>query len=144
MNNKDRERWVAEMTKDLNEHVSYDEWSAREYGEYVVDCGYTAYKLVEQGWIKPDKDCVILTMEEYVNLKASMFDYGVEQGIETGKLLGNKETTKKILKQIREMLQDCDTVYEDDGYHISPDVGYLREDVDNGLNELEKQFIKED
>ena len=131
MKNKDRERLIDEMTKDLDEYVSYDEWSAREYGEYNVDCDYTAHKLIEQGWIKPNKDCIILSREGY-DILISVENERIKQA--------RNEMVKKIFKKVREMLRDCDTVYEDDGYHISPDVGYLMEDVDNGLNEIEKQL----
>lgn len=60
-----KKKQIEEMTKDLEEYVSYDEWNAREYGEYTVDCSYTAYKLIEQGWVKPDKDSVVLSREGY-------------------------------------------------------------------------------
>ena len=55
----------------------------------------------------------------------------------------NNETAEKIFKKVREMLNSCQTVYEDDKYLITPNVGYLMKDVDDGLDELEKQFAVE-
>ena len=66
---KEQEKQIKELEKDLEEYVAYDEWSAKEYGKYTVDCSYTAYKLIEQGWIKPDKDSVVLSGLELAEYK---------------------------------------------------------------------------
>lgn len=108
---------------------------------------------------KITKDNVVLSREEYKRLKRvetekdRLYEIKLDlenQLIEKGwtdyegadeiEKRVSKETAEKCIRDIREMLQDCDKVYEDDGYHISPDVGYLKKDVDDGLNKIAKQL----
>ncbi len=46
------EKEVLLVTNDLREVISYDEWSAREYGETQVDFDWTARKLIDKGYHK--------------------------------------------------------------------------------------------
>lgn len=95
MNDK---KQIEAMAKDLNQYISYDEWSAREYGEYDVDCDYTAFKLVEQGWVKIDKDKeVVISREEYNEIKQYQ-SYIPELKKAFDKI--RKETAKEILDEI--------------------------------------------
>jgi len=48
----EREKQEAIMWNDLRECISYDEWSAREYGETSVDLYTTAQNLIEKGYRK--------------------------------------------------------------------------------------------
>lgn len=43
---------IAQMEKDLHEHISFDEWSAREYGVESIDYYSTAINLLEAGYRK--------------------------------------------------------------------------------------------
>jgi hypothetical protein len=52
---KSEER-IQEIMKDLEECISFDEWSAREYGNTVVDYWYTAHLLYEMGYRKVMKN----------------------------------------------------------------------------------------
>lgn len=52
----DKEKIINKLSNDLSDCISYDEWSAREYGEYVVDYDYTARRLVNLGYSKNNKD----------------------------------------------------------------------------------------
>lgn len=48
----EREKQETIMWSDLRECISYDEWSAREYGETSVDLYTTAQNLIEKGYRK--------------------------------------------------------------------------------------------
>lgn len=49
---KDFEREVLELSNELEELISYDEWAAREYGSTSVDHYDTAYNLIKAGYRK--------------------------------------------------------------------------------------------
>ena len=78
MNNEQKQ--IEEMAKDLDDCVSYDEWSAREYGEYTVDCDYTAYKLFSKGYRKLTENAVILTEKELLDNLNYHYDKGYKKG----------------------------------------------------------------
>lgn len=63
-----------------------------------------------------------------------------ELAYQNGYEKGCEETAEKIIVKVREMLNSCQTVYEDDKYLITPNVGYLMKDVDDGLDEIEKEL----
>ena len=48
----EREIQEAIMSVDLQECITYDEWSAREYGRESIDFGVTAEKMVAKGYHK--------------------------------------------------------------------------------------------
>lgn len=48
----EREKMEAIMSADLQKCIDYDEWSAKEYGNIVVDFDSTASKLVDKGYHK--------------------------------------------------------------------------------------------
>ena len=127
---KDKEKQIEEMAKDLNEYVSYDEWSAREYGEYSVDCDYTAHKLIEQGWIKPNKDSVVLLKTKYEMLVACSSYEGVINKLKDEYIKGSNETAEKIFKELKSKNQYEYFSYDDDKYCVSSDA----------IEELAKQF----
>lgn len=103
-----------------------------------------------QSYSTHDNDLVVLSREEYDNLRLQIqeaHNKGVRAGFDMTKFKENsirkqerKETAKKIINQVREMLNSCQTVYEDDKYLITPNVGYLMKDVDDGLDKIEKQL----
>ncbi len=43
---------IKKLEEELNNIISYDEWSAREYGETRVDYYWTAINLLEAGYRK--------------------------------------------------------------------------------------------
>ena len=103
---------------------------------------------------KLPKDSVVLSNEEYEKLQNEnkrLFYQNCNLRIENKSLeenleieaLKSKEMTKGFIAKVREMLDNCETIYEDDGYLITPNVGYLMKDVDDGLDEIEKQFSVE-
>ena len=47
-----RDKQIEEMYNDLFECISYDEWSAKEYGNEAVDIYTTSEKLVAKGYRK--------------------------------------------------------------------------------------------
>ena len=51
-----REERIQAIMKDLEQCISFDEWSAREYGNIVVDYWYTAHLLYEMGYRKVKKN----------------------------------------------------------------------------------------
>lgn len=65
-----RSNYVAKhMQKDISDAVSYDEWSAREYGEYTVDSYDTAFNLYDKGYRREVDTMEKLLIElENVNL----------------------------------------------------------------------------
>ena len=101
---KEHEKQIKELEKDLEEYVAYDEWSAREYGEYTVDCSYTAYKLIEQGWIKSDKDSVVLSREEFSKALTDNFNMGKKEAQFYSERviipITRKETVREILNAV--------------------------------------------
>ena len=120
---------------------------------------YIAKAIVEKYQPKIDKDSVVITREEYAEY-VELRNSEVAELVKENKALGkqcldwmklyhkqltktketSKETANKLISKIREMLNSCETVYEDDEYLISPNEGYLMKDVDTGLDEIEKQF----
>lgn len=46
------EREVRELSNELDELISYDEWAAREYGSTSVDNYDTAFNLIKAGYRK--------------------------------------------------------------------------------------------
>ena len=98
MNNEQKQ--IEEMAKDLDDCVSYDEWSAREYGEYTVDCDYTAYKLFSKGQRKLTENAVILTEKELLDNLNYHYYKGYKKGC--------KETAREFyLSFIDELMRGC-------------------------------------
>ena len=113
--------------------------------EYVKKngCRYYQPKLPE--------DSVVLSKEEYYELKQAKklleivkeeINNLADANIKYSIALENKDkdTTEKVIKKVREMLDNCETIYENDEHLITPNVGYLMKDVDDGLDEIEKQL----
>lgn len=67
---EERSNYVAKhMQKDILDAVSYDEWSAREYGDYKVDSYDTAFNLYDKGYRREVDTMEKLLIElENVNL----------------------------------------------------------------------------
>ena len=95
---KDKEM-IEEMAKIIDDRLL----EARGWlGSMNRGEGYwIAQKLVEHYQPKLPEDSVVLSKKEYVDLKASNFNYGVEQGIATGKILGSKETAEKFIVEMK-------------------------------------------
>jgi hypothetical protein len=55
MANKSKSQMILEIEEDLRELISYDEWSAHEYGEEKVDLYDTAMNLYNAGYRKVKK-----------------------------------------------------------------------------------------
>ena len=132
---KEHEKQIKELEKDLEEYVAYDEWSAREYGEYTVDCSYIAYKLIEQGWIKSDKDSVVLSREEFSKALTDNFNMGKKEAQFYSERVAipttRKETAEKIFTELLKEKQLIDFGCGDGTYE------YI--DVED-LKDLAKQF----
>lgn len=54
--NKEKQKEIAEIEKDLRDIIDFDEWAAREYGEEKVDYNSTANNLYDAGYRKIIKD----------------------------------------------------------------------------------------
>lgn len=79
---KDFEREVLELSNELPNLISYDEWVAREYGDTSVDHYDTAYNLIKAGYRKRER---------------KFFD------IETREII-----TEEVLTETFEELRECD------------------------------------
>ena len=55
MANKSKAQMILEIEEDLRKLISYDEWSALEYGEEKVDLYDTAMNLYNAGYRKVKK-----------------------------------------------------------------------------------------
>ena len=53
---------IEEMAKDIHKELETENIPYHE-------CDFMAQRLIKRGWIKPDKDSVVLSMEEYERLK---------------------------------------------------------------------------
>lgn len=69
-----QENQIEEMDEDLTRAVEYD----IENSDLIDSCA-TAIKLIKLGWIKPNKDSVVLSKEEYEKLKK--YEYKVQCGV---------------------------------------------------------------
>jgi hypothetical protein len=66
--------------------------------KFVSGQGWTTEIPVEEikkkGWIKPDEDAVVLTVEELAQIQSNFFDAGIKHG--------SKETAEKFAKNAKE------------------------------------------
>lgn len=100
-----KDKYIVEMAEDLHEELETENVPYHE-------CDFMAQRLVKKGWIKPDKDSVVLSKEEYEKLKSDVKywdnkhktdseEYQQEiydRGLEIIKLRReNKETVEEIL-----------------------------------------------
>lgn len=111
--------------------------------KYIPDLDFPIAKEVLKHYQpKLPEDSVVLTKEEYEQLKQTIISQ-LEESTKlcthlTQKIIDTrKETAREILKEIRKYL---DTVPQVPPDYYSDDWGYLTKDVDNGLNELAKQY----
>ena len=130
---KDNQKHIKEMAKDLRDtHIHI----------YALE-ETLAEKLISKGWIKPNKNSVMLSKEKYKLLVECSSYEGVMKALKNEYTKGSKETADTILNKVREMLNNCETVCEYNKFLITPKIGYLMKDVDDGLDEIEKQFSVE-
>lgn len=73
------EKEVLLVANDLQEAISYDEWSAREYGETAVDFDWTARCLIDKGYHKLYIDIEGLSKKEQ-ELIFEVYSAGYEAG----------------------------------------------------------------
>ena len=156
----DKEKQIEEMVNIIENafKVYFGANDLVEPEDFPYQAKDLAKELLEHYQPKLPQDSVVLSREEY---ERGIIQIGYIEELEKDKktyqeinlkLLNKieelelklkqerKETVKKIISKMREMLNSCETIYEDDEYLISPNVGYLMKDVDAGLDEIEKQF----
>ena len=68
----EREKREAIMSADLQECITYDEWSAREYGIDSIDFDTTAEKMVAKGYRKQSVGEWKLEHETYGKMRCSV------------------------------------------------------------------------
>lgn len=73
----DKEKLIEEMAKDLEDCIIYSP-KRNEYNDYILDYNTIVKRLVEKGWIKPNKDSVVLSREEYVKKVVEEYEAGIE------------------------------------------------------------------
>ena len=85
------EKREALMSADLQECIDYDEWSAREYGNTVVDFDSTASKLIDKGYHKQSE-----VLKEFVEkLHTELRMYGQDDKFNKAKFLTLVESIVK-------------------------------------------------
>lgn len=119
---EDGKKQVEEMTKIMQKHYERNgllnfKWFAESAYKYIT------------------KNNVVLSGKQCVE----MIQYNYNMGYKHG----SKETAEKIINKVRAMLWSCNTIREHDEYTITPNIGYLMKDVDDGLDEIEKEFAKQ-
>lgn len=62
-----------------------------------------------------------------------------EQAYKNGYEKGSKETTEKIIAEIKQFLSSVETVRGDDENKLQPEIGYKCSEVDNFLDKLAKE-----
>jgi hypothetical protein len=135
---EDKEKQIEEMTKDLYGEIDYDVnyYSDDNYSEVNFNYIETAKNIVAKGWVKPNKDSVVLSKEEYddyLNLK-DLLDKGYftsENRVAIHK--ARKETAEKFAKKIQDYLND--KVCEEFGDNAC-DVTYFTIDVDKVISDV--------
>ena len=140
---KDKEKQIEKILEKVGIRYGIDVGGI----DYIVN----AHKLASYLQPKLSKDSVILSKKEYENLQSNVKrlayqncnlkieNKNLEEDLEI-KTLKNKEIVEKILNKVRAMLWSCNTIREHDEYTITPNIGYLMKDVDDGLDEIEKEF----
>ena len=114
---KDKEKQIEEMAKD----IPYLTLSRRVFASMteMKNVGWTlseednkliAETLISNGWIKPDKDSVVLLREELNNIENKCFDNGFDKGAEIGRANASKETAEKIICLIKSFSYDKEFV----------------------------------
>ena len=71
---KDKEKQILAITQDLSDCLEYDIEDSS-----VVDTYDTAYNLVNKGWVKQSKDSVVLSADEFANLKKYAYKKGSKE-----------------------------------------------------------------
>ena len=124
------DKQIEEMAKDLANCIDYDEWSAREYGEYHIDFDFTANRLYEQGYCKIDEGSVVITKAEYNWLVSSDKEEIVKENEELGNQclewmeLYHKQVTKtyqartQAVKEVLEKTKEKCKELEDKFSHL--------------------------
>ena len=127
--NEIEKKEIEEMARGLSDCVGYDDWS---YGEYTVDCDYTAHKMFEKGY-RNVKDKVVLTEEAHEIAMKIQYEVGFNFGCkkmqeklakaselkaETIKL-AKQEMARDIKNKFRELLsQYCKKISRDFAFKI--------------------------
>jgi hypothetical protein len=110
---EDKEKQIEEMTKDLYGEIDYDVnyYSDDNYSEVNFNYIETAKNILAKGRVKPNKDSVVLSKEEYddyLNLK-DLLDKGYftsENRVAIHK--ARKETAEKFVKEVDDCMQGSD------------------------------------
>ena len=113
-----------------------------------------AQEIVNKGWIKPAKDSVALSREEYAELKHTkillkelqkdkkFYQNAVLNNLKKIEKLENqlkqasKETVEKLIAKIKQFLSNVETVLEGDKYSLYPEIGYKCSEVDSFIDDL--------
>jgi hypothetical protein len=98
---KDKEKQIEEMAKDLKQHIIKTIYGVRSSNEREKCANY----LVSKGWIKPNKDSVVLSREEFENLGLvveTIQEYESVNG--QPKLVNEKKIVKKLKTNLTDLL----------------------------------------
>lgn len=57
-----------------------------------------------------------------------------------GKAAGYEQAVKEVLLQVKNIINDADTVVDNTNQCWQPEVGYDKQDIDSGFNELCKRY----
>lgn len=90
----DKEKQIEKMAKDIHEELETENIP-------YYECDFMAQRLVKKGWVKPDKDSVVLTQDEWNDESHLAQRFGYD--------LGSKEMAEKIINP----LLDIEVIDED-------------------------------
>lgn len=102
---------IEEMAKDIEGEIDYDIFEYDDIHDRVIfDYKATAKNIVDKGWIKPLKDSVVLSREEYDRALKKQYQEGCSN---TSKFFyelkipkASKETAEKIYKDLKLLVPD--------------------------------------
>ena len=141
-------REISDVIDDMyedNAHICETRWDgymAVANSEKIVEELLKHYKIV-------DKDSVVISKEEYERLQNLLTKR--QNVIDSYKKCidkrnsaikqASKETVDKLITKIKHFLSNVETVVEKDKYSLYPEIGYKCSEVDDFLDELEKEEV---
>lgn len=134
--------------KKINEMASDMDYGCIKHDLWPDDAKEIAKALIILGYQKVKEDEMVISKQDYEELKKDCADIAGHYQ-EMGRFYDekceecdriSKETAEKVINKVRRMLWSCNTVRIHNKHTITPCVGYLMSDVDDGLDELEKEF----
>lgn len=153
---RDKEKQIKLLTKRISKIQNKGVKDIPNFTNIFIDNQELAEEILKYYQLKLPKDSVVLSKEEYKNLKHYENEMYRLQGVvdtltnegwdildekeEKIRKTQGKETAEKVITKIKQSLSSIETIRGDDTNKLQPEIGYSMREVDDLLDELAKQF----